>query len=170
MTPTATAGSLAPSTWPSAASGSPQIPAQPVLHPDRDRLAAQGLLRAGGHRQRYPLGQLHPLRWLPHQKRTWDRADAVRSGWERDHGGVRAGVLRCQQRGRRAPHVPLDVVAVPVQDHLRRWEHNHRLLRHRLRAVQPGVRQRPDHHVQCQHHLWVWCSAWWGFGILEPGP
>jgi hypothetical protein len=131
-----------------------------------------------------------------------DRADAVRSGWERDHGGVRAGVLRCQQRGRRAPHVPLDVVAVPVQDHLRRWEHNHRLLRHRFRAVQPGVRQRPDHHVQCQHHLWVslleqvpapglgttrlyssvnsasllvlllqvWCSAWWGFGILEPGP
>jgi hypothetical protein len=84
-----------------------------------------------------------------------DRTDAVRPRRERDHGGMRPGVLRRQQPGRRAPRVPLDVVAVPVQDRLRRWELNHRLLRLRFRAVQPGVRQRPDHPVQRQHHVWV---------------
>jgi hypothetical protein len=84
------------------------------------------------------------------------RADAVRPGRQRDHGGVRTRVLRCQQRGeRRAPRVPLGGVAVPVQDHLRRWELHDRLLRHRFRAVQSGVRQWPDHPVQRQHHVWV---------------
>jgi hypothetical protein len=44
-------------------------PPQAVLHPDQDRVAGQGLLRAGGHRQRRPLGKLHPLRRVPHQGR-----------------------------------------------------------------------------------------------------
>jgi hypothetical protein len=66
------------------------------------------------------------------------------------------------------PRVPLDVVAVPVQDRLRRWELNHRLLRLRFRAVQPGVRQRPNHPVQRQHRVWVSGVVLSLVGILDP--
>ncbi|XP_062225358.1 aspartic proteinase 36-like isoform X1 [Phragmites australis] len=46
--------------------------AQAVLHGDQDRDAAQTVLRAGGHRQRHPLGQLHLLRPMPPQERPRD--------------------------------------------------------------------------------------------------